>query len=691
MSEKPTYEELKNQVRELERFKSKFNRSEKDYIEQKHLLETVINELPFWFSLKDKNGRYLMVNKQLAEAHGTTVETFANRNTIETIELFNGGLEKMVERDKRVLKSGKRIDVPEYPVKISGEVRWRRLVKVPWIGNNKEILGVISWSEDITDLKNAMDEVIRYREHLEELVDRRTAKLDKEIIHRKKIEQRYRQLVENINDVIYSVDENGIVAFISPVVKNIMGYDSTEIIGKSFLEFVHEDDREYLEQRYIKVISGDLEPSEYRLLTKSGENIWIRSSSRPVYEENRFVGLRGVFSDISESKKIEERLRQSQKMESIGILAGGIAHEFNNMLAIIIGNTELAIDDIPEWSPAADSIQEIRTASLRAKDVVRKLLSVARKTPESRKPIQIHTIVNESLGFLRKTIPANIDIRSNLTRTNTMILGDPTEINQVLMNLCANSAQAMVDGNGVLEVTLESKTLNSRSSSRFKDIGPGDYVRLTISDDGIGIPPDILDRVLDPYFTTKDVDKGLGMGLAVVHGIVKKHDGDIKIDSEVGKGTKVEVLFPLIDEQPVSGGEDTERPSTGTERILFVDDEASLVKMYTQTLTRSGYDVVGKTSSQMALKLIEEAPERFDLVITDMAMPNMTGAELAKQIIRIRPDIPIILCTGHSNRMDEKKAMELGIKAFAMKPLGKADLTNTVREVLDEVKGSTQA
>ena len=216
---------------------------------------------------------------------------------------------------------------------------------------------------------------------------------------------------------------------------------------------------------------------------------------------------------------------------------------------------------------------------------------------------------------------------------------------------------------------------------------PGGYVYLTVSDDGTGIPPGILDRIFEPYFTTKDVDEGLGMGLAVVYGIVKKHDGDIKVKSEAEKGTTVEVLFPLIDERVVSGGKEIEPPSTGTERILFVDDEASLVKMVTQMLERSGYRVIGKTSSLEALKLFEENPERFDLVITDMAMPDMAGDRLTKELIQIRPDIPIILCTGHSDRMDNNRAMELGTKAFATKPLTKSNLTKTVRKVLDETKG----
>ena len=414
---------------------------------------------------------------------------------------------------------------------------------------------------------------------------------------------------------------------------------------------------------------------------------WYINYDRAIeWTDGRLVKLQ-IATDITEMKQLEDQLRQAQKMESIGTLAGGIAHEFNNMLGIIIGNTELALDDIPEWNSAADCIQEIQTASLRAKDVVQKLLSVARKTPASRKPVQISTIIKESLDLMRKTIPATINIQQHIRCSTEIILADTTEISQIVMNLCTNAVHAMVNEKGILKVVLETKTLNSRSSAFYQDIDPGEYVMLTVSDDGTGISPDILDRIFEPYFTTKDVDEGLGMGLAVVHGIVKKHDGDIKVDSAVGKGTTVEVLFPLIDEQPLPCSKEIETLSTGTERILLVDDEASLVKMVTQMLTRSGYEVVGKTNSTEALNVFKENPDRFDLVITDMTMPEMTGDDIARQIIETRPNIPIILCTGHSNRMDKNKAKQLGIKSFVSKPLGKKELTETVRKVLDEAKG----
>lgn len=334
MPQKPTYEELKNRVQELERFQTKFSQTEKNYHEQICLLEKVINELPFWFSLKDKEGQYLMVNNRLAAAHGTTVEAFINRTTIETPELYNGGLKKMIERDKKVLKGGKRIEVPEYPVKTSDGMRWRRLVKVPWTGKNKEILGVISWSEDITDLKKARDEINRYRDHLEELVDRRTAKLNREIFHRKKIEkklleseQKYRLLFKNAIDAIFITQERFIIKA-NPATEKIIGYSEQELKEMSFIDLIHPSDRKLVMDKNRRRLSGDEPFSAYthRAITKTGEIIWVDVSGNAIEWEGRPASLM-MIRNISEKKKLEfekeENLKQLQNaLKEIKALKG---------------------------------------------------------------------------------------------------------------------------------------------------------------------------------------------------------------------------------------------------------------------------------------------------------------------------------------------------------------------------------
>ncbi len=411
----------------------------------------------------------------------------------------------------------------------------------------------------------------------------------------------------------------------------------------------------------------------------------------PVWNENgRIVSAVEICDDITERLALESKLHQVRKLESIGSLAGGIAHEFNNILGIIIGNTELAIDDVPEWNPAKNCLEEIRTASLRAKDAVHRILSFARKTPTTQKPIKISTIIKESLKLIRATIPTTIEIRQDILCDTEMILGNPTEINQIFINLYTNSVYAMGESPGVLEVKLEKIRLNDQSTSQYQGLPPGDFVKLTVKDSGHGIEPEIMDRILDPYFTTKDIDKGLGMGLAVVYGIVKKNNGDIKIMSEVGKGTTVEVLFPITEAQAETQAQESDDLPKGTECILVVDDEASLVKVIKRMLEQQGYDIVGKTSSTEALKLFQAKSDKFDLIISDLSMPDMAGDRLAHELIKIRQDIPVILCTGHSEPIDEDEAKKLGIRAYVMKPLLKAVLAKTVRKVLDEAKGSVK-
>ncbi len=499
----------------------------------------------------------------------------------------------------------------------------------------------------------------------------------------KRSEERYRHLVENINDIIYEVDTDGVITYLNSVAETLTGYKNEELVGRNIFDFVHEEDRPSLGERMQIEGKGQLPPNDFRFVTKSGKVMWLRSSSRPVYREEIMAGFRGVAVDITENKIMEEQLRQARKVEALGTLAGGIAHEFNNILGIILGNAELAANDVPDWNTARNSLEEIRTASLRAKKVVRQIMRFARKSPTNLQPVRIETTVQEALCLSRATIPKNIDIRQEILCDNELILGDSTEIEQICINLCSNAVHAMQQETGILKVRLEPVELDDRTAGQYEEVTPGRYIRLTVQDNGAGIDPKIMDLIFDPYFTTKDVDEGLGMGLAVVYGIVKKHGGAIRVQSEVGKGTTVEVLFPLLEEVFAEDRPTVDATPRGSERILFVDDEPSLVRIFTQMLEHFGYQVIAKKSGPEALEVFRESPEKFDLVITDMAMPDMTGERFAQELLLIRPDIPIILCTGYSDTIDEKRAAELGIQAFVMKPVRMAKLSQTVRNVLD--------
>ncbi len=457
----------------------------------------------------------------------------------------------------------------------------------------------------------------------------------------------------------------------------MLGYSNEELIEKDMKDIGFPDDIGTF-QEIIQALKKDgiSHCKDVVVQNKAGQSIYT-----DIYMADRAILVQCNIRDITDRKQLEEELRQSHKMEAIGTIAGGVAHDFNNMLSIILGNTELAMDDVPEWNPARINLEEIKTASLRAKDVVRQLLSFSRKTDQEQKPVKINPVVTGVLKLLRSSIPSSIEIRSNIPNKSQTILADPTQINQVMINLCTNAAHAMEKDGGILEISLESVTLDD-SMDQFNDLSSGRYVKLTVSDTGHGIDPEIKNRIFDPYFTTREVGKGSGMGLAVVQGIVMNHNGAITVDSEVGKGSTFKVFLPIVRKEPVPEITIDEDFPTGKERILFVDDEESIVRMGTQRLERLGYQVESTTSPLEALNLFRSKPDQFDLVITDLTMPKMTGDKLVKEILNIRPGMPIIICTGFSERMDGEKAMAIGAAGYLAKPHEKRELAMTVKKVL---------
>jgi len=440
----------------------------------------------------------------------------------------------------------------------------------------------------------------------------------------------------------------------------------------------------------ITDLGQNIDSSEYVFPKENGREVSILKTVIPIFLESKDC-LLCSFVDISEKKKLEDHLRQAYKMEAIGTLSGGIAHDFNNVLSIILGNAELAIDDIPEWSPARFNLKEIRAASMRAKDVVRQLLNFSRKANEELKPTKIIPVVKDALRFLRATIPTSIEIRQNIRDASDTVLADSTQIHQVILNLGTNAFHAMEETGGILEIGIKNVVFDQVAATPYSDLIPGKYVQLTVSDTGQGIAPEIRERIFDPYFTTKEIGKGTGMGLSVVLGIVKGHGGAISIDSEPGKGTGIRIFLPMVEREAVTEFVAEEKLSTGNENILFVDDEESLADLGRMRLEKMGYRVTARTRPAEALELFSFNPDQFDLVITDMTMPQMTGDQLAKEILKIRPDMPIIICTGYHEKITEKKSLETGIKALLLKPVSINNLAKSVRKVLDKEKdGKTQ-
>jgi len=387
-----------------------------------------------------------------------------------------------------------------------------------------------------------------------------------------------------------------------------------------------------------------------------------------------------------EKLSLETQLRQSQKMEAIGTLAGGIAHDFNNILSIILGNTEMVRAAIPEQHEARDNLDKVLTASNRAKEMINQLLSFTRKTESERIPLELKTIVSESLKLLRASLPAKIVIRTNLPDGSFVVRGDSTQIHQIMINLCTNAAHALDTTGGVLEVSLDDVLLDSEKAARHC-LEPGPYVSMTVSDTGHGIDPSIRDRIFDPYFTTKGAGEGTGMGLAVVHGIVKNHGGAIDVFSEPHIKTEFRVLLPIVDAEAVQTQQASDEAlPTGRERILLVDDEEMVADIVSQMVSKLGYRVDASTDSVAALETFRKYPDRYDLVITDMTMPNLTGKQLAKEMRQLRSNIPIIVCSGIREDFDSGDTAGNGVTEFAMKPLSMQQLALLIRKVLDEGK-----
>jgi len=419
-----------------------------------------------------------------------------------------------------------------------------------------------------------------------------------------------------------------------------------------------------------------------------------------------------TFVDITERKKAEEenakfeaRLQQAQKMESLGSLAGGIAHDLNNILFPIMGLSEMLLDDIPPGNPARESMEQIYKSAQRGSDLVKQILAFSRQSNPRKLPIRIQSILKEVLELARSAIPMNIKISSHIKQDCGMVSANPTQVHQILMNLITNAYHAVERNGGTINVELKETTPgwniamshpafgekdDLHGNSMPEDILAGRYAGITLSDTGTGIDPTLIDKIFDPYFTTKELGKGTGLGLSVVHGIVKEHRGDIRVYSEVGKGTSFHVYLPIIEDD--TDGKDAavirEYP-TGCERILLVDDEEPIVRMEQMMLERLGYQVTIRMSSPDALAAFKANPDNFDLVISDKGMPNMTGDQLARELISIRPEIPVIICTGFYDENDEKRSMDLGVKGFLRKPVATGDIAEMVRKVLDEVAGST--
>lgn len=646
-------------------------RAEEALQEREHYFRSLLAHMHEDILVIDRDYRVTDVNSAFLNTIGQKREDVIGSHCYESSHGYNEPCDRHGEECqlRDVFDTGMPTNYRHQHMRHDGSKAWVDILLSPMKDEEGNVTHVIEAARDVTGIVQAEKAILES-------------------------EDKYHQLFENERDAIMIFDaETGLFEDANAATLDLYGYTKDE-----FLKLTPEDISAEPEKtiRAVKKIIDETAtgtiPLRYQK-KKDGTVIPVEITSG-IFQIKGRKKIIGAVRDISERiqsqeerDKLEAQLHQAERMEAIGTLAGGIAHDFNNILAAIMGYTELAKADMPEDSLGQANLDEVLTAGKRARDLVKQMLTFSRQSEAKHKPLEINSVVKEALKLLRASIPTTVEIRKDIAKESATVMADPIQIHQVLMNLCTNAAFAMREEGGILGIGLENIDIEGEATAQYPDLKPGPYVRLTVSDTGPGIEGAVKGRIFDPFFTTKGPGEGTGMGLSVVHGIVKSHGGMITVYSEPGEGTTFHVLLPRIEGEIAPEAEKVEPLPTGSERILFVDDEEALVRMGEQMLSRLGYEVVARTSSVEALEAFRTQPDKFDLVITDLTMPNMTGKQLARELAGIRSDIPVILCTGYSQIMSDEEAKSAGIDGVVMKPMVMRELAETIRCVLDQEKG----
>ena len=496
-------------------------------------------------------------------------------------------------------------------------------------------------------------------------------------------------VMDQTSDGVITFDAEGIIQYINPSFEVLCGVPAAEGIGVPIHDFECCKRNPPFYRAALSVFTTNKVLSGHFVNKKrDGTEYDIDARIAPVFgRSHEVVRYVVILRDVSEAAGLQRQLRQAQKMEALATLSGGIAHDFNNILAIIITNMEMALEDIPADSPLYDSMELVLKAGLRGKSLVKQFLTISRQNEQPEKIIQLEKIVEECFSLLRSTLPTTIELRKNIETESGRIVADPTQINQVIMNLCTNAGDAMREKGGILDITMSDIRLTAEEITRYPGLQPGEYIKMIVADSGHGMTREVMDRIFDPFYTTKTQAKGTGLGLSIVHGIVKNHHGNIAVNSILNVGTTFTILFPKVErEDNEIEGIAAVKIVSGKGHILFVDDEIDYVKGMKTSLERLGYTVTAETDSQRTLDLFNKNPYMFDLVITDQTMPHITGVVLAQQLLAIRADLPIVLCSGSSPGTDAAvnpaTAKAIGIREVLMKPVERGEINRVVQQLL---------
>ncbi len=500
-------------------------------------------------------------------------------------------------------------------------------------------------------------------------------------------EKKFRDLYEGLIDVSFRTGQDGRIVHISPSSEQIIGFQPQSLVGRPIIE-LYRHPEEY--GRLVELIDkeGRVEGFESEMIKRDGSFIWVSTNAKALADKNgAHAGIEGIARDITKQKRaeqekllLEESLQQSQKMEALGTLAGGIAHDFNNILGAILGYTEMVMESLSKDDADREHLQAVLSAAQRASELTQQILMFSRKGKPDKRRTRIQSVVEETVKLLNKTIPATVQIKLDIDPSTGSVLADATQMHQVIMNLCTNAFHALPNETGVIRIKLDTEQIGDA----HPELRAGRYARLLIEDNGKGIDPALLPRIFEPFFTTKAKGTGTGLGLSVVHGIIADHGGAVRVDSKPGQGTVFRVFLPSIDAEEAETPPEAAPPRRGNERVLLVDDEQPLATLWKRVLENQGYRVVAAVSARQALELFCASMNDFDLIITDQTMPEMSGDALAMEAMRLRSDIPVIICTGHSAVMDNDRAEKMGVRAFLMKPMSAGQLTSAVRTVLDQ-------